>query len=106
MMFDGRTFNNFPVDGMAQIGAGKIIGDDLASDHGRTFESDRVPGTFALLRDALRPRSKQRYHLPTVPETLFTSSFISSMSKQRTMRKFVDLLFQPSISRVRPLDWK
>jgi NTE family protein len=106
MMFDGSTFNNFPVDVMAQIGAGKIIGVELASDHGRTFEIDRVPGTFALLRDALRPRSKQRYHLPTVPETLFTSSFISSMSKQRTMRKFADLLFQPSISRVRPLDWK
>ncbi len=106
MMFDGGTFNNFPVDVMAQIGAGRIIGVDLSTDHGRTFEIDRVPGTFALLRDKLRPRSKQRYRLPVVPETLITSSFIASIAKQRAMRQFADLLFQPRISRGGMLDWK
>lgn len=106
MMFDGGTFNNFPVDVMAQIGAGQIIGVDLSTDHGRVFNIERVPSTFALLRDKLRPRSKQRYRLPTVPETMLNSSFISSISKQKAMRKFADLLFQPRISRVGMLEWK
>jgi NTE family protein len=106
MMYDGGTFNNFPVDVMAQLGAGKIIGVDLSTDHGRTFAFDRVPGTFALLRDRLRTRSKQLYRLPSVPETLLTSSFITSISKQKTMRKFADLLFQPRVSGVGLLDWK
>jgi NTE family protein len=106
MMYDGSTFNNFPVDVMAQIGAGKIIGVDLSTDHYRMFDIDRVPGTFALLRDKLRPLAKQRYRLPSVPETLLASSFITSISKQKAARKFVDLLFQPRIPRVGLLDWK
>ena len=106
MMYDGGTFNNFPVDVMAQLGVGKIIGVDLSTNHGRTFAIDRVPGTFALLCDKLRPRSKRRYHLPSVPETLMESSFITSISKQKATRKFVDLLFRPRISRVGLLDWK
>jgi NTE family protein len=91
---------------MAQMGAGQIIGVDLSTDHGRVFDIERVPGTLALLRDKLRPRSKQRYRLPTVPETLLDSSFISSISKQKAMRKFADILFQPRISRVGMLEWK
>jgi NTE family protein len=106
MMFDGGTFNNFPVDVMARRGAGQIIGVDLSSDRGRVFEIDRIPGTLAHLRDKFRPRKKQRYRLPTVPETLMTSSFISSLSKQKTMRKFTDLLFRPNIERVGLLEWK
>jgi NTE family protein len=106
MMYDGGTFNNFPVDVMAQLGAGRIIGVDLSTDLGRTFEIDRVPGTFALLRDRLRARSKRRYHLPSVPETLLASSFITSISKQKTVRKFADLLFQPRVAGVGLLDWK
>lgn len=106
MMFDGGTFNNFPVDVMVRLGAGQIIGVDLSTDHGRIFEIDRIPGTIAHLLDKFRPRKKQRYRLPTVPETLLTSSFISSLSKQKTMRKFADLLFQPRIERVGLLEWK
>ena len=106
MMFDGGTFNNFPVDVMARLGAGQIIGVDLSTDHGRIFQMDHVPGTFAHLRDKFRPRKKQRYRLPSVPETLMNSSFISSLSKQKAMRKFADLLFQPRIERVGLLEWK
>jgi len=106
MLFDGGTFNNFPVDVMARTGAGQIIGVDLSSDRSRKFEIDRVPGTIAHLRDMLRPRKQRRYRLPSVPETMTTSSFISSLSKQKTMRKFADLLFQPNIERVGLLEWK
>jgi NTE family protein len=72
MLFDGGTFNNFPVDVMARMGAGQIIGVDLSSDRSRKVKIDRVPGTIAHLRDMLRPRKKRRYRPPSVPETLTT----------------------------------
>jgi NTE family protein len=106
MMFDGGTFNNFPVDAMIGLGASRIIGVDLSTNQGRKFGVDRLPGVLALLRDKLRHRSKQRFGLPTVVETLITSSFIGSIAKQRTMRKFTHLLFQPRIPPVGLLEWK
>ncbi|GAB1716679.1 MAG: cyclic nucleotide-binding domain (cNMP-BD) protein [Nitrobacter sp.] len=105
MMYDGSTFNNFPVDVMAQRGAGRIIGVDLSVDREQVFDIDCVPGTLALLRDRLRPRAKRRYPLPSVPETMLRSSFITSIAKQKVMGKFTDLLFQPRVPDGRLLDW-
>jgi NTE family protein len=105
MMYDGSTFNNFPVDVMAQLGAGRIIGIDLSVDREQVFDIDGVPGTLALLRDRLRPRNKRRYRLPSVPETMLRSSFITSIAKQKVMGKFTDLLFQPRVPDGRLLDW-
>ncbi|ABE62198.1 cyclic nucleotide-binding domain (cNMP-BD) protein [Nitrobacter hamburgensis X14] len=105
MMYDGGTFNNFPVDVMAQLGAGRIIGVDLSVNREQVFDIDRVPGMLALLRDKLRPRAKRRYPLPSVPETLLRSSFITSLSKQKAMGQFTDLLFRPRIAEGRLLDW-
>ncbi len=105
MMFDGSTFNNFPVDVMARLGAGRIIGVDLSVDREQLFDIDCVPGTLTLLRDKLRPRAKRRYRLPNVPETMLRSSFITSISKQKEMGKFTDLLFRPRVPDGRLLDW-
>lgn len=105
MMYDGSTFNNFPVDVMARLGAGRIIGVDLAVDREQVFDIDCMPGTLALLRDRLRPRAKRRYRLPSVPETMLRSSFITSVSKQKEMGKFTDLLFRPRVPDGRLLDW-
>ena len=106
LMFDGGMFNNFSVDVMARLGARQIIGVDLLIEDGRVFEIEQIPGTIAHLRDKLRSWDTQRYRLPTVPETMLNSSFISSVSKQKAMRKFVDLLFQPRIEQVGLLQWK
>ena len=105
MMYDGSTFNNFPVDVMARLGAGRIIGVDLSVDREQVFDIDCVPGTLTLLRDKLKPRAKRRYRLPSVPETMLRSSFITSISKQKEMGKFTDLLFQPRVPECRLLDW-
>ena len=106
LMFDGGTFNNLPVDVMAQMGVGKIIGVDVTSDRARPLDLPRLPGALALLADRLRPRSKQRYRrLPTLPETMLLSTFISSMSRQREQRRYADLLFRPETPRMGLLDW-
>jgi NTE family protein len=106
LLFDGSTFNNFPVDVMAAMGAGKVIGVDLSSDFGRRLDMDAMPSAFELLRDRLRPRSKQRYRrLPTMPETMMISSFITSLSRQEDQRRFADLVFRPSLPKMGLLDW-
>ena len=57
LLCDGGTFNNFPVDVMrAMRGVGKVIGVDLGARQPRRLEFDEVPGSWALLRDRLRPR--------------------------------------------------
>jgi len=92
LMFDGGTFDNFPVDVMARHGAGKIIGVDLSSTPSERLRIDTLPRPLALLRDKLRPRRRQLYrNLPTIPETMIASSFITSLSRQREQLKDVDL---------------
>ncbi len=106
LLFDGGTFNNFPVDVMAQMGVGKVIGVDLSGDFGRRLDMQLIPSTLELLRDKLRPRAKQLYRrLPTMPETMMISSFITSLSRQREQRRYADLLFRPKLPRMGLLDW-
>ncbi|RYE77863.1 MAG: patatin, partial [Hyphomicrobiales bacterium] len=106
LLFDGGTFNNFPVDVMAEMGVGKIIGVDLSGDFGKALDIEALPGTLEMLRDKLRPRAKQRYRrLPTMPETMMMSSFITSLSRQREQRRQADLLFRPRLPRMGLLDW-
>jgi len=58
LLCDGGTFNNFPVDVMrGWRGVGSVIGVDLGVRNLRRLQSDEVPGTWALLRDRLRPRT-------------------------------------------------
>jgi len=106
LMFDGGSFNNFPVDVMRRMGAGKIIGIDLMSDFVREYDLDSVPTPATLFWDRLRPKSKRRFNLPSLPSTLLTASVVTSMSRQKDMREHVDLLFQPNIRGITMLDWK
>ena len=85
---------------------GKVIGVDVSGDVGDRHDIEAVPGTFALLLDKLRPRERQRYRrLPTLPETMLMSSFITAMARQREQRREADLLFRPPLPRMGLLDW-
>jgi NTE family protein len=92
---------------MAEMGVGKVIGVDLSSgDFGRRVDVQNIPGTLDLLRDKLRPRARQRYRrLPTIPETMIMSSFVTSLSRQREQRRQADMLFRPRLPRIGLLDW-
>lgn len=106
LLFDGSIFNNFPVQVMKGLGVGSVIGVDLSDDAARIIDVPHVPGTFALMRDRLRPRALQRYRaIPTLPETMILSSFITAQSRQRSEREHVDLLFHPALPEVGMLDW-
>ncbi|HEY6134519.1 MAG TPA: patatin-like phospholipase family protein [Rubrivivax sp.] len=106
LLCDGGTFNNFPVDVMrARRGIGTVIGVDLNFKKPRRMEFDDVPGTWALLRDRLRPRAQQRYRLPTLSAYLLNVTILYSMSRQREARGQTDIYFNPPLDRVGMLQW-
>ena len=107
LLCDGGTFNNFPVDVMRNVrGVGRVIGVDLNSRKARRIEIDEVPGTWALLRDRLRPRKQRRYRLPSLAAYLMNVTILYSLSRQRHAQLQTDLYFNPPLDRVGLLEWK
>jgi len=107
LLFDGGSFNNFPVDHMRKMGAKYIVGVDLLSDIIHKHDLDALPTSGAVLWDKLRARKKQKYkRLPSLPNTLLTASVVTSMARQKQLRSHVDILFNPDTRGISLLDWK
>jgi NTE family protein len=106
LLCDGGTFNNFPVDVMRGMrGVGRVIGVDLGLKNPRRIPHDKVPGTWALLRDRLRERSKRRYKIPSLSAYLMNVTILYSTSRQREVRKLTDVYMNPPLQRVGMLQW-
>ncbi len=107
LMLDGGTFNNLPIDVMARQGVGKIIAVDVTGHSLPPLDIAAIPSPLALLLDRFRARHKQRFRgVPTLPETMLMSTFVTSLSRQRQQQRQADLLFQPRLPRVGLLDWQ
>ena len=107
LLFDGGTFNNFPVSIMRKRrGVGKVIGMDLGTRKPKPVTFDEVPGTWALLRDRLRPRQQRRYKLPSFMAYLLNVNIMYSTSRQGESRRLTDLYFSPPLERVGMLQWQ
>ncbi len=107
LLCDGGSFNNFPVDVMRSMrGVGRVIGVDLNIRTPVRADFDEVPGTWALLRDRLRPAHQRRYRLPSLPSYLLTVTILYSMSRQRSAQQQCDLYFNPPLNRVGMLQWR
>lgn len=109
LLCDGGNFNNFPVDVMRrQWGVGRVIGVDLAVARDRrpaTLPMTELPGTWALLRDRLRPASRRRYALPSLANYLMLVTTLYSQARQRESRRLTDLYFRPQLPRIGMLQW-
>jgi len=106
LLCDGATFNNFPVDVMrTRRGVGTVVGVDLSARKARRMEIDAVPGTWALLRDRLRPRKARRYHLPSLSSILLNATILYSESRLRASSRLIDVHFKPPLERVGLLQW-
>ncbi len=79
---------------------------DLSPRKPRHIENEEVPGSWALLRDRLRPRSKRRYKLPSLVAYLMNVTILYSISRQSEARKITDLYFNPPLDRVGMLQWE
>jgi NTE family protein len=106
LLIDGGVFNNFPTDIMANLGARNIIGVDLARKNTRRYDFEEVPGTWELLRDRFRSRSKRRYALPSLGTVLLGTTVLYSESRRDAARNSVDLYLNPELAGVSLLDWK
>jgi NTE family protein len=106
LLVDGGTFNNFPADTMASLGAARIIGVDLSRPRTRSYDFDEVPGPFTLLLDRFRPRSRRRYRLPSLGAILMETTIMYSTSRQSAARQAVDVYVNPDLGRVGMLEWK
>ena len=107
LLCDGGTFNNYPVDVMrGQRGVGKVIGVDLSAGKPRRIEMEDIPGSWALLRDRLRPRRLRRYRLPSMMSYLMNVTVLYSASRQRQAQHLTDLHFNPPLFRVGMLQWE
>lgn len=107
LLCDGGTFNNFPVDVMQGMrGVGRVIGVDLERRDDCRLDGDELPGVWALLRDRLRPRARQRHaRVPTLAAYLRRVTILYSTSRQRRAQTLADLCFRPPLDRVGLLDW-
>jgi NTE family protein len=106
LLCDGGTFNNFPVDAMREMrGVGTVIGVDLGVRNPRRLEFDDVPGSWTLLMDKLRPRSKRRFRLPSLISYLLNVTILYSISRQEEARRLTDLYFNPPLHNVGLLQW-
>ncbi len=107
LLCDGGTFNNFPVDVMkARRGIGCVVGVDLGQRQPRRVRLDEMPGSWALLRDRLRPRRARRYRLPSLPTLLLNSTILYSVSRQDEARRLTDVYLNPPLFKVGLLQWK
>ena len=106
LLCDGGTFNNFPVDVMRRMrGVGTVIGVDLNARRPRPIDLEEIPGTWALLRDRLRPYRNRRYRFPSLVAYLMNVQILYSMSRQQHARQLTDLYFNPPLERVGMLQW-
>lgn len=106
LLFDGGTFNNFPVDVMHGMrGVGTVIGVDLSYRNPRRINHKDMPGSWALLRDRLRPRAKRHYRLPPLPAYLMNVSVLYSTARQRSAQHLSDIYFNPPLLGIGMLQW-
>lgn len=107
LLFDGAIFNNLPIGVMADRGVSRIIAVELAGEGLDRLATDTLPGPLALLRDRLTPAARQRWRqLPTLPETMMMSAFMTSSARQRDESRHADLLFRPRLPQTGMLDWR
>jgi NTE family protein len=106
LLCDGGTFNNFPVDVMRRMrGVGMVVGVDLSNKTPRKLDFAEVPGTWELLLDKFRPRSRRRYRLPSMASILMNASILYSVSRQHEVEALTDVYFNPPLNRVGMLAW-
>lgn len=105
-LVDGGSFNNFPADVMSRMPVGKIIGVDLMIDKPRKLTISTIPSPSELLRDRFRPKKLRKYRLPSLVSILLNSTILYSSSQRNATRQYIDLYFNPDVSRFGLMNWK
>ena len=101
VLVDGGTLNNFPVDVMSALQRGPVIGVNVAS--GRSFASNVADLEAGSLWQLIR---QVRGETPSIIRVLMRVGTMSSAAQLRLARAQADLLIEPKLKRIDPLDWR
>ncbi len=101
ILVDGATLNNLPVDVMAAMGRGPVVGCDAGRARcvGDCGDAPAV-GVFSGLMRRLRGGA------PGLVEILMRAGTVSSDAHTESLRGQVDLLFEPPVGAFDLRDWK
>jgi len=106
LLCDGGTFNNFPVDVMRRTwGIGRVIGVDLSLPSPQSIDLQHLPGSWARLRDLLRPQDRRLYQLPSLMNYLMNVSSLYGTSREEASRQLTDVYIKPLLPKVGMLQW-
>ncbi len=106
LLVDGGTFNNFPADVMSRLGVGKVIGVDLVIDKPRKLNFTEMPRPMSLLRDRFRSKHQKKYRVPSLVAIMINSMLLYSSARRTETKRYMDLYFNPDVSRYSLLDWR
>ncbi len=105
LLVDGGTFNNFPADVMSRMEVGRVIGVDLIIDKPRKMTLAVMPTPNQLLRDRFRPKKRRRYRLPSLMSIMLNATLLYSVARRNETKQFLDLSFNPDVTRFGLLSW-
>jgi NTE family protein len=101
VLVDGGTLNNFPVDVMSALQRGPVIGVNVAA--GRSFASNVADLEAGSLWQLLR---QVRGETPSIIRLLMRVGTMSSAAQLKLARMQADLLIEPKLKHIDPLDWR
>ncbi|HYE00727.1 MAG TPA: patatin-like phospholipase family protein [Alphaproteobacteria bacterium] len=101
VLVDGGVVANFPVEAMAALHRGPVVGIDVAADRALTAQPE------ALTRGPLWWLMNRRRHgTPGIVSVLMRAGMVGSTVQDRARRGQVDLLFQPKLDTIDLRDWR
>ncbi|WP_375382428.1 patatin-like phospholipase family protein [uncultured Sphingomonas sp.] len=95
VLVDGGLMNNFPVDLMAALSRGRVIGIDIAA--GTVFRADEPEIEARSLAWMLGPG---RHKVPNILKLLMRSGLVASEPRCESNRRLADLLVRPDLGTI------
>lgn len=101
VLVDGGVMNNLPVDIMQKHRVGKLIASDVTGDVDFSVRDARYGehSPWKLLWRRMRGT-------PSIVDILMRTGTLGSEAQRRMVRDEADLLFEPPLPELNPLDWK
>ena len=107
-LVDGGVLNNFPIDVMAAMGAGRIVGVDVSQEFGLTFPTrhDVAVSGWRLLWRRLNP-FRRTTHEPNIADLLVRSAEIAAVRIGRNSRENTKLALHivPPVTHFRTMEF-
>jgi NTE family protein len=103
VLVDGAMMNNLPIDIMANLGRGSVIGVDVARDLALdTLVGTRSPSRLLSIRRLFRVPN----NAPPIASILMRSATVSSDAQVEANRARASLIIQPSLASIGLMSWR